>query len=324
MFMDDLQENIRLKHYSIKTEQAYLHWAKRFILFHGKQHPKDMGKAEIEEFLSFLAKSGRGAKTQNQAYSAIKFMYFYLLEREIGDISSLRAKESTRIPTVLNRTDTLRVLDAIQGHPHNLIARVLYGSGLRLGEALQLRVKDIDFGRGIITVRSGKGDKDRTTTLPYSLTKPLMDQLGEARNYWNIDRHRNMPGVYIPDSLDVKYPDIGKEFGWFWVFPAEEYSIDPRSKIRRRHHIHESGLQRAVRDAAKSINLLVRVSPHTFRHCFATHLLEAGYDIRTVQELLGHKDVKTTMIYTHVIRPGGQFGVVSPLDSVPVRDTIHL
>lgn len=323
MFLDDLREKIRLKHFSLKTERAYLGWAKRFILFHGKRHPKDMGKPEIEAFLSSLAKAGRGAKTQNQAYSAVKFMYLELLGREIGNISSLRAKESTRIPTVLSRSDTIKVLDAVQGHPYNLTARVLYGSGLRLGEALQLRVKDVDFGRGLITVRNGKGDKDRTTTLPHSLIKPLMDQLMEARNYWNIDRHRNMPGVQVPNALDIKYPDIGKEYGWFWVFPADDYSTDPISGIRRRHHIHESGVQRAVKDASRIAGLLVRVSPHTFRHCFATHLLEAGYDIRTVQELLGHKDVKTTMIYTHVIRPGGQFGVVSPLDSILVGDTIQ-
>lgn len=324
MFLDDLREKLRFKHYSLKTESVYTHWVKRFILFHGKRHPKDMGRKEIEAFLSSLAKSGRGAKTQNQAYSAIKFMYLNLLEKEIGEINSLRAKESKRIPAVLSRTDTMRVLDAVHGHPYNLITRTLYGTGMRLGEVLNLRVKDVDFGRYVVTVRNGKGNKDRTTTLPHSLIKPLMDQLGEARNYWNIDKHRNMPGVYVPDALDVKYPDIGKEFGWFWVFPAEDYSVDPRSKIRRRHHIHESGLQRAVRDAAKSVGLLVRVSPHTFRHCFATHLLEAGYDIRTVQELLGHNDVKTTMIYTHVIRPGGQFGVVSPLDSTPVEGTIRL
>ncbi|RPJ29145.1 MAG: integron integrase [Chloroflexi bacterium] len=323
MFLDDLRDKLIEKHYSYKTEQAYVQWVKRFILFNGKRHPREMGKVELESFLTSLAKNGLGAKSQNQAYSAIKFMYLELLGKDLGNLGSLRAKETQRIPAVLSRTDTLRVLDAVREHPYNLIARTLYGGGLRLGECLHLRVKDIDFGRYVIIVHNGKGDKDRTTTLPHSLIKPLMDQLGEARNYWNIDRHRNMPGVQIPNSLDVKYPGIGKEFGWFWVFPAPEYSIDPRSRIRRRHHIHESGVQRAVRDAAKSIDLLVRVSPHTFRHCFATHLLEAGYDIRTVQELLGHKDVKTTMLYTHVIRPGGEFGVVSPLDSVHTEDTIR-
>jgi integron integrase len=323
MFLDDLRDKIRMKHLSHKTEKAYVQWARRFILFHNKRHPREMGETEVCAFLTNLAKVGVCSSTQNQAYHAIKFMYKALLGMEIGDVNSMRAKESRRIPTVLSRSDTLRVLDAVRGNPHNLIARVLYGSGLRLNEALQLRVKDVDFGRGIITVRCGKGDKDRTTPLPHSLLKPLMDQLGEARNYWNIDRHRNMPGVWVPGALGRKYPKIGEEFGWFWVFPADDYSVDPVSGIKRRHHIHESGLQKSVNIASRSAGILVRVSPHTFRHCFATHLLEAGYDIRTVQELLGHKDVKTTMIYTHVIRPGGQSGVVSPLDNVPHGNIIR-
>jgi len=323
LLLDSIRDKARMKHFSHKTEKAYVQWAERYIRFHGIRHPAEMGTAEIEMFLTDLAKRGRSASTQNQAFAAILFLYREVLGVDVGNVQAMRAQESRRLPTILSRYETVQVLDAVEGEPYNLMARVLYGAGLRLNECLQLRIKDVDFGREVITVRAGKGDKDRTTTLPRSLVKPLMDQMGTARNFWNIDRQRKMPGVQVPNSLDVKYPNIGEDWGWFWVFPADDYSRDPRSGIRRRHHVHESGVQRAVKAAGQKVKLLVRVTPHLFRHCFATHLIEAGYDIRTVQELLGHKDVKTTMVYTHVIRPGGQFGVVSPLDNALPADVIR-
>jgi integron integrase len=215
------------------------------------------------------------------------------------------------------------VLDAIGDQVFGLMARLLYGAGLRLQECQQLRIKDIDFGSAIIMVRGGKGNKDRSVPLPRMLIKPLMDQMNVARNLYNIDRQRGMPGVFVPDALAVKYPNIGCEWGWFWVFPAQSYSVDPVSKIRRRHHQHESGLQRAIRAAALKAGMVQRVAPHTFRHCFATHLLWRGYDIRTVQELMGHESIKTTMVYLHLLNPGGWKGVESPLDNVPVEDVIR-
>lgn len=314
--LDQMAEKIIALHYSPKTRDAYIEWARKYILFHGKRHPREMGIAEVEAYVNHLANERRvSASTQNQAFHAIKFLYVQVLKIELPEINLLRAKESKRLPTVLSREDTFRVLDEIDGEPFNLMARLLYGAGLRLKECQSLRVKDIDFGSCIITVRGGKGNKDRTVPLPHSLVKPLMDQLGIARNLWNIDCQRGMPGVYVPDALDVKYPNIGSEFGWFWVFPAQAYSIDPETKIRRRHHQHESELQRHIHAAAKRAGVDQRVSPHVFRHCFATHLLRDGYDIRTVQELMGHNDVKTTMVYLHVNMPGGWKGVTSPLDN---------
>jgi len=316
--LEQMADKIAALHYSPKTREAYVEWARKYILFHGKRHPRDMGIAEVEAYVSHLANVRHvSASTQNQAFHAIKFLYVQVLKIEMANINILRAKESKRLPTVLSREDTFRVLDEIDGEPFNLMARLLYGAGLRLKECQNLRVKDIDFSSNIITVRAGKGNKDRTVPLPRSIVKPIMDQLGVARNLWNIDRQRGMPGVYVPDALDVKYPNIGSDYGWFWVFPANNYSIDPKTKIRRRHHQHESELQRHIHYAAKRAGVYQRVSPHVFRHCFATHLLRDGYDIRTVQELMGHNDVKTTMVYLHVNMPGGWKGVQSPLDNVP-------
>ncbi|NUQ86779.1 MAG: integron integrase [Anaerolineales bacterium] len=315
-----MADKITALHYSPKTGAAYVEWARRFILFHNKRHPREMGAAEVEAFVNHLANDRRvSASTQNQAFHAVKFLYTHVLKIELPAINLLRAKQGKHLPVVLNPEDTLRVLDEVEGEPFNLMARLLYGAGLRLRECLTLRVKDIDFGNSIITVRGGKGNKDRTVPLPRTLVKPLMDQLGICRNLWNIDRQRGMPGVYVPDALDVKYPNLGCEFGWFWVFPAQGYSTDPATKIRRRHHQHESELQRRIHAASKRAGVVQRVSPHVFRHCFATHLLLGGYDIRTVQDLMGHNDVKTTMIYTHVTMPGGWKHVVSPLDNAPMR-----
>jgi len=321
--LEQLADKIRLKHYSRKTLSAYVTWCRRYILFHNKRHPREMGRAEIEKYLNYLANECKVAgSTQNQALHAILFLYKEVLGVEVNDIQSIRAKESKRLPTVLSRADTFRVLDEVAGEPFNLMARLLYGAGLRLSECQQLRIKDIDFSSGTIMVRGGKGDKDRTVPLPKTLVKPLMDQMGIARNYHNIDRQMGMPGVFVPNALDRKYPSIGTEWGWFWVFPARNYSIDPETKIKRRHHQHESELQRAIRAAAIKAGVLSHVGPHTFRHCFATHLLWSGYDIRTVQDLMGHKSIKTTMVYLHILHPGGWQGVESPLDNVPVENFI--
>ena len=322
--LEQLIDQIRMKHYSRKTGEAYGNWCKQFILFHNKRHPREMGVKEIEAFLNYLANVRKvSASTQNQALYAIEFLYREVLGIQIARVDSLRAKESKRLPIVLNREDTRRVLDEISSEPFALMARLLYGAGLRLKECQQLRFKDIDFSVGIITVRGGKGDKDRTVPLPAMLVKPLMDQMGIARRLFEIDRQRGMPGVQVPNALDVKYKNIGCELGWFWIFPAQNYSVDPETKITRRHHQHESELQRAIRAGAHRAGVLQHVTPHTFRHCFATHLLGNGYDIRTVQELMGHNSVKTTMIYLHVLQPAGWKGVQSPLDNMPVESLIR-
>lgn len=317
--LERLADKINLKNYSHKTAYAYVEWSRRYILFHHKRHPKEMGRAEIEAYLNYLANVRRVcASTQNQALQALLFLYREVLGIEIGTVSAIRAKKGKRLPTVLNFDETAKVLDCVDREPFNLMARLLYGTGLRLAECQNLRIKDIDFGMLTITARAGKGNKDRVVPLPRTLVKSLMDQMNISRQYWNIDQQRGMPGVYVPDALDRKYQNIGCDWGWFWVFPAQGYSVDPVSKIRRRHHQHESELQRAIRAAAIKAGIAKRVSPHTFRHCFATHLLANGYDIRTVQELMGHNDVKTTMLYLHILHPGGA-GVESPLDSMSNR-----
>lgn len=319
-----LADTLRMKHYSRKTVDAYVKWCRQYILFHHIRHPREMGADEVKAFLVHLAIDRHlAASTQNQAHFAIRFMYREVLKIEIGDIDGLLAKTTKRLPIVLDRTETMRVLDEIESEPFNLMARLLYGAGLRLAECQQLRFKDIDFGQMVIEVRGGKGNKDRTVPLPHALVKPLMDQMAIARKLHEIDAQRGMPGVYVPDALDVKYKNIGFELGWFWVFPAQNYSVDPVSKIRRRHHQHESELQRAIRSAARKAGVFKHVTPHTFRHCFATHLLWAGYDIRTVQDLMGHNSVKTTMIYLHILYPGGWKGVQSPLDNSPVESLIR-
>lgn len=322
--LEQLADKIRLKHYSRKTVTAYVTWCRRFIIFHNKRHPRVMGRPEIEAYLNYLANTAQvAASTQNQCLHAILFLYREVIGVEIQNVESVRAKESKHLPAVLNQEDTRRVLDQVQGEPFHLMAQLLYGAGLRLQECQQLRIKDIDFGTGTIMVRGGKGDKDRTVPLPRTLVKPLMDQMHIARNVWNIDQQRGMPGVYVQNALDKKYPNIGCEWGWFWVFPAQSYSVDPVSEVRRRHHQHESELQRAIRAAAARAGVSQRVSPHTFRHCFATHLLWRGYDIRTVQDLMGHRSIKTTMVYLHILHPGGWKGVESPLDNMPVESVIH-
>ena len=311
--LEQVSDAIRRKHYSYRTEQAYVQWIKRFILFHHKRHPKDMGAPEIEAFLTHLAVEQQvSASTQNQALSALLFLYRYVLDQELGPINALRAKPSKYLPTVLSKSEVTRLLDQLTG-VHALLAQLLYGSGMRLAEGLRLRVKDIDFQQRHILVRDGKGEKDRVTLLPTSLHDDLQAQLAYARRLHQKDLARGLGAVYLPYALSHKYPNAEQEWGWQYVFPSPRISTEPETGIRRRHHLDPSGLQKAIRRAAKTIGLAKPVGPHTLRHSFATHLLEAGYDIRTVQELLGHKDVKTTMIYTHVMQRG-PLGVRSPLD----------
>ena len=312
--LDRVRDAIRLKHYSIRTEEAYVSWIKRYILFHDVRHPDEMGTAQVEAFLTHLAvKENVAASTQNQAFSALLFLYREVLHKDLdGHINALRAKKPKRLPTVLTKEEVHRVLGHLSGD-HLLMAKLLYGSGLRLMECLRLRVKDIDFAQRQILVRDGKGEKDRVTMLPESLVAPLQDHLRIVERTHEEDLTRGFGAVYLPYALERKYPNANREWIWQYVFPSRRLSVDPRSGVVRRHHLHESGLQRAVRAAARAAEIPKKMSCHTFRHSFATHLLEAHYDIRTVQELLGHKDVKTTMIYTHVLSRGG-LAVRSPLD----------
>jgi len=314
-FLEQARDACRVKHLSYRTEQAYVAWIKRFILFHGKRHPQEMGAAEVRAFLTHLARNrGVSASTQNQALNAIVFMYREVLRREPGEFGQFqRAKRTRRLPTVLTRDETQRVLAHLDG-THELMARLLYGAGLRLMECVRLRIKDVDFVRGTITVRSGKGDKDRVTILPETLRQPLQAHIERLRELFAQDRDAQLPGVELPEAFVRKSPNAGISWPWQWLFPARNVSRDPRSGIVRRHHVLEDGLQRAVRRAVQRARLNRPASCHTLRHCFATHLLEAGTDIRTVQDLLGHASVETTMVYTHVMAKPG-LGVRSPLDT---------
>ncbi|MBZ0132127.1 MAG: integron integrase [Rhodocyclaceae bacterium] len=313
--LDRVRDRLRLKHYSLRTETAYLGWIKRYILFHGKRHPADMGKAEAEAFLSSLAvERNVSASTQSQALSALLFLYREVLALELPWLDDVtRAKKPVRLPTVLTRAETLALLEKIENAELHLIVSLLYGSGLRLLEGLRLRVKDVDLARNEIVVREGKGGKDRVTMIPLQLVEPLRAQIARTKAVHEADLARGKGEVWLPDALAVKYPNAARALGWQYVFPAAGFSTDPRSGEVRRHHVDEKRVQRAVKQAAARAGIVKPVSPHTLRHSFATHLLESGYDIRTVQELLGHADVSTTMIYTHVLNKGGR-GVKSPLD----------
>jgi len=313
--LDQARDAIRLKHYAYSTEQTYVQWIKRFILFHDKHHPEEMGRAEVEAFLTHLAvEENVAASTQNQAFSAILFLYRDVLHREPDfPIDALRAIKPKHLPTVLTR-EARQVIGHLSGI-HQLMAKLLYSSGLRLMECLRLRVKDLDFAQRQIIVRDGKGQKDRVTMLPEALIVPLQEHLARVKRLHEEDLGKGYGSVFLPFALECKYPHADKEWIWEYVFPSDRLSADPRTLIVRRHHLDESGLQKAVRAAARLAGISKPVSPHTFRHCFATHLLENGYDIRTVQELLGHKDVKTTMIYTHVMNRGA-LAVRSPLDGL--------
>jgi len=312
--LDRARDLIRVKHYSIRTEQTYLHWMKEFILFHNKRHPAEMGAPEVEAYLTHLAVERKVApSTQNVAMQSILFLYRELLGVELTGINALRAKKDKRLPVVLTKAEVHLVLEQISDPTFRLQAKLLYGTGMRLLECLRLRVKDLDFGQNQIVVRDTKGNEDRVTLLPEQLKPILQEHLRHVKALHESDRQAGYGAVYLPYALERKYPNAGKEWGWQYLFPAVKLSVDPRSDVTRRHHADDSNLQRAVRAAAKASGVAKPATPHTFRHSFATHLLEAGYDIRTVQELLGHKDVKTTMIYTHVLNKG-PLGVRSPLD----------
>ena len=314
--LDQLRDRIRLKHYSIRTEQAYIDWVKRFVLFHCKRHPAQMGKEKVGRFLSHLAEEGKvAAPTQNQAKSAILFLYREVLNQELPWLENVeQAKTPKRLPVVLTRAEVAAVLGRMPAY-YRLMAQLLYGSGMRLMECVRLRVKDVDFTRREIVVREGKGFKDRVTMLPEALSEPLKAHLENVRALHGEDLAAGYGEVYLPYALARKYPNAGREWGWQYVFPSGKRSVDPRSGKVRRHHIDEKGVQRAMRQAVRDAGLAKPATPHALRHSFATHLLASGYDIRTVQELLGHSDVSTTMIYTHVLNRGGR-GVASPLDAL--------
>ena len=312
--LDQLRERIRLRHYSIRTERAYVDWARRFIVFHGKRHPISLGAAEVEAFLTSLAVDRNvSASTQSQALSALLFLYRDVLNVDLPWLDGItRANKPQRLPTVLTRREVQHVLAQMDDTPA-LVCRLLYGTGMRLMEAVRLRVKDIDFEKRMITVRDGKGSKDRVTVLPDAVLEPLHAHLTRRRALFDADSEGGPSFVYLPAALGRKYPSTGAEWPWQYVFVARSRSIDPRSGKERRHHLDEKMIQRRLKAAASRAGIAKPVSPHTLRHAFATYLLESGYDIRTVQELLGHSDVSTTMIYTHVLNRGGR-AVISPLD----------
>lgn len=312
--LDQVRQVIRRRHYSYRTEKAYVHWIKRYIFFHNKRHPVEMGEAEIARFLSSLASDRHvSASTQNQALNALLFLYREVLSKSIGYVDGVvRAKRPLHLPTVLSRDEVKAILSQLQGVEW-LMAAILYGAGLRLMECCRLRVKDVDFSRNEITVRSGKGNKDRYTMLPLAAKEPLIKRLGIAKRQHDLDVEQGIGRVVLPNALDRKYPNAGKEWGWQWIFPATRYYVNEATGVKYKHHLHESVIQKAVKEAAGRAGLSKPATCHSFRHSFATHLLEDGYDIRTVQELLGHKDVSTTMIYTHVLNRGGR-GVSSPAD----------
>ena len=313
--LDRYREALRNRHYSHRTEETYVSWVRQFILFHNKRHPGEMGATEINAFITYLVnEKGVAASTQNQAISSVLFLYRHVLNIQLDEATliPIRPTKPKRIPTVLSRGEAKSILAKMEG-VYSLMAQLMYGSGLRLMEVLRLRVKDLDFQNHQIIVRDGKGENDRVTMFPDTLLEPLRIQLKVVKACHDRDLLVGYGAVYLPYALERKYPHANKEFAWQYVFPAPDLSIDPVSGLKRRHHIHESSLQKAVKRAAKLAKVTKPVTPHTFRHSFATQLLQNGYDIRTVQELLGHKDVKTTMIYTHVLQRGAG-AVRSPLD----------
>jgi len=314
--LDQLREALRVRHYSYRTEQAYVNWIRRFIIFHDKRHPKDMGEKEIARFLSHLAVNCRvSTSTQNQALCAVVFLYKKVLNQDIGEFSSVMwARRSRHIPVVFTKDEAKRIINEMTG-TQKIMVMLLYGSGLRLNECLQLRVKDIDFENQLIFVRSGKGAKDRITLLPEQLIGALRKQIIYVKKLHEYDLQNGYNSVYMPDALERKYPNAGKQLSWRFVFPGDQILKDPRTGILHRHHIHSSVLQKAVKIAMQRAKIVKHAGCHTFRHSFATHLLESGYDIRTIQELMGHSSVQTTMVYTHVIKKGG-LGVISPVDSI--------
>ncbi|RLX00466.1 integron integrase [Escherichia coli] len=344
--LDQLRERIRYLHYSLRTEQAYVHWVRAFIRFHGVRHPATLGSSEVEAFLSWLANERKvSVSTHRQALAALLFFYGKVLCTDLPWLQEIgRPRPSRRLPVVLTPDEVVRILGFLEGE-HRLFAQLLYGTGMRISEGLQLRVKDLDFDHGTIIVREGKGSKDRALMLPESLAPSLREQLSRARAWWLKDQaegrsgvalpdalERKYPraghswqlkdqaegrsGVALPDALERKYPRAGHSWPWFWVFAQHTHSTDPRSGVVRRHHMYDQTFQRAFKRAVEQAGITKPATPHTLRHSFATALLRSGYDIRTVQDLLGHSDVSTTMIYTHVLKVGGA-GVRSPLDALP-------
>ena len=311
---EQVREVMRFAHYAIRTEEAYWQWIRRFILFHDKRHPKDMGEPAVHAFLTHLAVDGQVAvATQNQALNALVFLYAQVLHRPLDQLEEFaRPQRPARLPVVLTQEEVRRVLAAVPER-YSLILRLLYGTGLRVLEGVRLRVKDVDFGAGHMVVRDGKGFKDRVALLPESLREPLREQMERARMWHGADLADGLGRVHLPDALARKYPNANREWGWQYVFPADQRSVDPQTGVERRHHVMEDSVQRAMKEAVQRVRLVKPATPHTLRHSFATHLLENGYDIRTVQDLLGHKDVATTQIYTHVMAKPG-LGVRSPLD----------
>ncbi|MDP2165408.1 MAG: integron integrase [Hydrogenophaga sp.] len=319
--LDQVSERIRYMHYSLKTEKAYLYWVRFFIRWSatqpgGMRHPRDMGMADVEAFLSMMANERKvSASTHNQALSALLFLYREVLNIDLPWLNNIgRPQQAKRIPSVLTKDEVAGLLAQMDGITA-LLARLLYGTGMRLMEGMRLRVKDVEFDRHVVIVREAKGGKDRVVMLPRSLAPALRLQMLAARALWEADRQAQRGGVEVPHALDGKYPKVGYTWGWFWLFPSPTFSIDPRSGVERRHHLFEERLQRALKVAVPKAGIHKPVSVHTLRHSFATHLLQGGTDIRTVQELLGHSDVSTTMIYTHVLKVAAG-GTASPLDAL--------
>ncbi|HQR52637.1 MAG TPA: integron integrase [Burkholderiales bacterium] len=311
--LDQMRERLRYGHYSLSTERSYVYWVRWFIRFHGLRHPRDMGAPEVEGFLSWLAnRRGVSASTHRQALAALIFLYKQVLEVDLPWLEEIgRPRAPQRVPVVMSRVEVQQLLAAVTGE-QQVVLRLLYGTGMRKMEALRLRVKDVDFDRLLIVVREGKGNKDRVTMLPTALVPDLQRQIAYAKTLWASDRAEKRPGVETPQSVAKKYPRASESWAWFWVFPSDHEATDPRSGTRRRHHLYEGTLGSAIKRAAVRAQIAKPISTHTLRHSFATHLLERGQDIRTIQELLGHGHVDATMIYTHVLNRG--VGVLSPLD----------
>jgi integron integrase len=318
--LDRVRETMRLKHFSFRTEETYLHWIRDYIHFHKKQHPKDLNEQHIKEYLLHLAMvKNVAASTHNQALSALSFLYRHVLNINVNLQNIERVNRPQRLPEVFSREEVAAILKHLSGWEH-LAASLMYGTGIRISECLRLRIKDIDFDSAYITIRSGKGDKDRRVLLPNTLRQPLLHQIERVRRIHELDSFDGFGEAVLPNALANKYPNLGKEFGWQFLFPAHKRSLDPRAQadiahIERRHHIEDTTLQKAVKIAIRKANISKHASCHTFRHSFATHLLENGYDIRTIQKLLGHSDIRTTMVYTHVLS-ANQPRIISPLDAL--------